>query len=87
MTDQRETTRLTPDEQRVMSAALRRSATVLPDYRDLEIAWLRHVYEGCARALCARDGIEPDAVISDGGHVAWQLHGYEEARKTLGEPK
>ena len=50
-------------------------------------AWLRHVYEGASRALCMRDGIDPDEIISDGGHLAWQLQGYEEARKMLGEPK
>lgn len=48
--------------------------------------WLRRTYEGCARALCIRDGINPDDVISDSGHLAWQLHGYDEAQKQMGKP-
>ena len=50
-------------------------------------AWLAHVYEGAARALCQRDGIDPDEVISDSGHLAWQAHAYYEACKHMGVPK
>lgn len=37
------------------------------------------LYEALARAECRRQGIDPDDVIADGGHLAWHLVGYEAA--------
>jgi hypothetical protein len=45
--------------------------------------WL---YEALARAECRRQGIDPDDVIADGGHLAWHLVGYEAAVKEMPEP-
>jgi hypothetical protein len=39
------------------------------------------LFELLARAECRRQGIAPDENIADGGHVAWQLVGYEAAMK------
>lgn len=40
-------------------------------------------YEALARAECRRQGIDPDDIISDAGHAAWELVGYEAARKEV----
>lgn len=40
-------------------------------------------YEALARAECRRQGIAPDELISDAGHAAWELVGYEAARKEM----
>lgn len=43
------------------------------------------LYEALARAECRRQGIAPDELIADGGHMAWQLVGYEAAIKEMPE--
>jgi hypothetical protein len=47
------------------------------------MARLERRYEALARAECRRQGIAPDELISDAGHVAWELVGYEAARKEM----
>jgi hypothetical protein len=34
-------------------------------------------YRAVAKALCRAKGIDPDAVIDDAGHLAWELAAYE----------
>lgn len=60
-------------------------AALLEDLHRLHVRthWLEMIREGAARALCARDGIQPDEVISDAGHVAWEFHVYDVARKVM----
>ena len=45
------------------------------------LGWL---YEGLARAECKRQGLDPDEIIADGGHLLWHLVGYEAACKEMG---
>ncbi|HQT78001.1 MAG TPA: hypothetical protein PLD10_13180 [Rhodopila sp.] len=40
-------------------------------------------YEALARAECRRQGIAPDELISDAGHAAWELVGYEAAKREM----
>ena len=42
---------------------------------------IEQCYEALCRAECRRQGIPPDDEIAGGGHMAWQLVGYEAARK------
>jgi hypothetical protein len=48
---------------------------------------LEWLYEALSRAECRRQGIDPDDVIADGGHLAWHLVGYEAAVKEMPEPE
>jgi hypothetical protein len=50
-------------------------------------AWLEQIREGAGRALCEVDGIDPDDVIADGGHVAWEMHVYQRAHAALARSK
>lgn len=47
------------------------------------LEWMR---EALSRAECKRQGIDPDDVIADGGHLAWHLVGYEAACKEMPDP-
>lgn len=88
-----ETHHLTQTEQRILDRALRDSVRILPEQTTREEPWteldrrrlarLEWLYEGLARAECRRQGIDPDADIADGGHLAWHLVGYEAARKEM----
>ena len=54
-----------------------------------EYNWLKEQagrYRLVARAMCRAQGIDPDDVISDAGHLAWELVGHNAAReeKALG---
>jgi hypothetical protein len=51
--------------------------------RAQRFAWIA---EALSRAECKRQGIDPDEIIADGGHLAWQLVGYEAAVKEMPEP-
>jgi len=48
------------------------------------LEWMR---EALSRAECKRQGIDPDDIIADGGHLAWHLVGYEAALKEMPEPR
>lgn len=43
------------------------------------------LYEALAKAECKRQGIPPNEQISDAGHEAWELVGYEAACKEMPE--
>jgi hypothetical protein len=59
-------------------------ADVVIPYSELQrLRLIERRYEALARAECRRQGIAPDEIISDGGHVAWELVGYEVARREM----
>lgn len=77
------------DEPMIAASAVRRQlAAVGQDmtrmHRQIErLEWMR---EALSRAECKRQGIDPDDIIADGGHLAWHLVGYEAALKEMPEP-
>lgn len=48
---------------------------------EARLAFLEAGYEALCRAECRRQGIDPEAAISDGGHQAWQMVGHEAAQR------
>lgn len=83
------TRHLTKPEQRAMDGSVRRTFRFDPDtdvgYLRSQIKRLEWFREALSRAECRRQGIDPDDIIADGGHLAWHLVGYEAACKEIPE--
>lgn len=45
------------------------------------VVLLERRFEMLARAECRRQQVAPDEIVADGGHMAWQLVGFEAAQK------
>lgn len=58
-------------------------AVVMPRHEVARLERYGRLYEALARAECRRQGIDPDDIIADGGHLAWHLVGYEAAVKEM----
>lgn len=62
-----------------LRADVQKAADRLEEWRAGDIAPrdFRADYEAACRALCIAKGIDPDEIISDAGHLAWQHMGYD----------
>jgi hypothetical protein len=78
------------EEQRDMAGSDRTRAVKLDpwmvEHDRWRLAHFERLFEALARAECKRQAIDPNDIISDGGHLAWQLVGYEAAVKEMPEP-
>ncbi|HEY8685948.1 MAG TPA: hypothetical protein VIO57_10120 [Chloroflexota bacterium] len=78
------------DEPTISASAVRRQLGAIgADMEQMQqridrLEWMR---EALSRAECRRQGIDPDDIIADGGHLAWHLVGYEAACKEIPDPQ
>lgn len=59
----------------------------IESYEHDRLTRLAEGYEVLARAECRRLGVDPDEVIADGGHMAWQLVGHEACERERGQKR